>query len=67
MRQFQVALKRLRQFSTRIDAPKTELDLDKTIEETCNNAGYLKLFLRSQEKYSEAFIAYGFRWFNERV
>ncbi len=44
MRQFQVALKRLRQFSTRIDAPKTELDLDKTIEETCNNAGYLKLF-----------------------
>ncbi|HBE9759135.1 TPA: VWA domain-containing protein [Clostridioides difficile] len=50
MRQFQVALKRLRQFSTRIDAPKTELDLDKTIEETCNNAGYLKLFFEKPRK-----------------
>lgn len=42
-RQFQMAFRRLRQFSSRIDAPKTELDVDHTIEETGNNAGNLKL------------------------
>lgn len=43
MRQFQVAFRRLRQFSTKLDVPKTELDLDKTIDDTCNNGGYLQL------------------------
>ncbi len=43
MRQFQVAFRRLRQFSARIDIPKTELDIPKTIDSTCNNGGYLKL------------------------
>lgn len=43
VRQFEVALRRLRQFSTRIDAPKDELDLDATIDATCQNAGQLKL------------------------
>lgn len=42
-RQFQVAFRRLRQFSARIDVPKTELDIDKTIDSTCNNGGYLRL------------------------
>lgn len=43
MRQFQVAFRRLRQYSSKLDVPKTELDLDGTIDSTCNNGGYLKL------------------------
>ncbi len=43
VRQFEVALRRLRQFSTRLEGVKDQLDLDGTIEETCNNAGRLKL------------------------
>ena len=42
-RQFQAAFRQLRQFSSRIDEAKTELDLDGTIDSTCNNGGYLKL------------------------
>ncbi|NLG05688.1 MAG: VWA containing CoxE family protein [Clostridia bacterium] len=42
-RQFQTALRRLRQFSTRLDIPKTELDIDQTIDKTCNNGGYLQI------------------------
>jgi len=43
IRQFEMALRKLRQFSTRIDGPKDELDLESTIEETSRNAGTLKL------------------------
>ena len=43
MRQFQMAFRRLRQFSSRHDGPRTELDINETIDETCNNAGHLKL------------------------
>ena len=42
-RQFQMAFRRLRQFSSRVDAPKTELDIEGTIEETGNQGGNLKL------------------------
>lgn len=42
-RQFQMAFRKLRQYSTKSDAPKTELDLDATIEETGDNAGRLKI------------------------
>lgn len=42
-RQFQMAFRRLRAFSSRIDAPKTEFDVDGTIQETCENAGNLKV------------------------
>ena len=42
-RQFQTALRRLRQFSTRLDIPKTELDIDQTIDKTCNNGGCLQI------------------------
>ncbi len=42
-RQFQVALKKLRQFSSRLDIPKTELDIYGTIDQTCNNGGYLQI------------------------
>ena len=42
-RQFQVALRKLRQFSTRLDVPKTELDINGTIDKTCNNGGCLQI------------------------
>ncbi len=42
-RQFSMAFRTLRQYSTHIDAPKTELDIDSTIEETSDNAGFLSL------------------------
>ena len=50
MRQFQVAFRRLRQFSTKLDVPRTELDLDGTIDSTCNNGGYLKLEFEKPRK-----------------
>jgi uncharacterized protein with von Willebrand factor type A (vWA) domain len=43
VRQFEVALRRLRQFSTRVDGAKDQLDLDDTIDETSKNAGRLTL------------------------
>lgn len=43
VRNFEVALRKLRQFSSRTDGPKDELDLDGTIDATCKNAGKLKL------------------------
>ncbi len=42
-RQFQMALRRLRQFSTKLDIPKSELDIDETIDKTCNNGGDLQI------------------------
>ncbi len=43
IRNFQMAFRKLRQFSSKNDGPKTELDIDQTIQATCNNAGNLKL------------------------
>lgn len=43
VRQFQVALRKLRQFTTRMDGAKDELDLDATVDKTCQNAGRLEL------------------------
>ncbi|MHB8125825.1 MAG: vWA domain-containing protein [Desulfitobacteriaceae bacterium] len=43
VRQFEVALRRLRQFSSRLEGVKDQLDLPDTIDETCKNAGQLKL------------------------
>lgn len=42
-RQFQMALRKLRQFTTRLEGAKTELDIDATIEATGKNAGRLEL------------------------
>ena len=50
IRQFQVAFRKLRQYSSRLDVPETELDLDKTIDSTCNNGGYLKLEYQKPRK-----------------
>jgi uncharacterized protein with von Willebrand factor type A (vWA) domain len=43
IRQFQMAFRSLRQFSNRIATQKTELDIDKTIRKTCDNAGLLNV------------------------
>jgi len=43
IRQFQMAFRKLRQYSSRLDGAKTELDIEGTIDETCENAGHLKL------------------------
>ncbi len=42
-RQFQMAFRKLRQFSSRVDAERTELDVEATVQETCDNAGLLSL------------------------
>lgn len=52
MRQFQVAFKQLRQYSRKMDLPKTELDIDGTIDSTCNQGGYLKLEFEQPRKNS---------------
>lgn len=49
-RQFQQALRRLRQFSTKLDIPKTELDIDGTIDKTCNNGGCLQIVMEKPRK-----------------
>ena len=51
-RQFQLAFRRLRQFSTKLDVPKTELDIDGTINKTCNNGGYLQIVMDKPRKNS---------------
>lgn len=43
VRQFQVALRKLRQLTTRLDGQRTELDVEGTIAATCKNAGRLEL------------------------
>lgn len=52
IRQFQVAFRRLRQYSTKLDVAKTELDLDGTIASTCNNGGMLSLEFEKPRKNS---------------
>ena len=49
-RQFQVALRKLRQFSTRVDCERTELDVDGTIDATCGNGGLLQLVYEKPRK-----------------
>ena len=49
-RDFQLAFRSLRQFSSRIDAPRTELNVDGTIKETCDNSGHLKLVFDKPRK-----------------
>jgi len=43
VRQFQMAFRRLRQLTSRTEGPKDELQLDETIQATCENGGRLKL------------------------
>lgn len=50
IRSFQTAFRRLRQFSARVDAPRSELNIDSTIRATCDNAGGLKLVFDKPRK-----------------
>jgi uncharacterized protein len=52
VRQFEIALRGLRHFSTRLDGIKDQLDLEDTIDETCKNAGQLKLVWTRPRKNS---------------
>ncbi|MDR1397594.1 MAG: VWA domain-containing protein [Desulfarculales bacterium] len=49
-RSFQLAFRRLRQFSNRVDAPRTELDINQTVRATCDNFGFLKLVFAKPRK-----------------
>lgn len=51
-RQFMTALRRLRQFSTKLDIPKTELDIEQTVDKTCNNGGCLQIVMDKPRKNS---------------
>ena len=42
-RQFQMAFRRLRQFSSQMDGPKTEFNVEKSIAKTCDEGGLLNL------------------------
>lgn len=50
LRQFQVALKKLRLLSCREEGAKTELNVEKTIEATCKKGGYLDLVMERPRK-----------------
>jgi uncharacterized protein with von Willebrand factor type A (vWA) domain len=49
-RQFQLAFRKLRQFSSRLDVPETELDIDNTVNKTCNSGGYLRIVMQKPRK-----------------
>lgn len=49
-RQFMQALRKLRQFSSKLDIPKTELDINGTIDKTCNNGGVLQIVMDKPRK-----------------
>lgn len=51
-RQFSMALRKLRQFSTKLDIPETELDIQGTIDKTCNNGGCLQIVMQKPRKNS---------------
>lgn len=50
IRQFQIALRKLRLLSCREDGPKTELNVEKTIEKTCDQGGRLELVMERPRK-----------------
>ena len=49
-RQFQMAFRKLRQFSSRLDIPETELDINVTVDKTCNNGGCLQIVMQKPRK-----------------
>lgn len=49
-RQFQQALRKLRQFSSKLDIPKSELDINGTIDKTCNQGGMLHVVMDRPRK-----------------
>lgn len=57
IRQFQTALRRLRQFSARQGQQRDELDIDATVAKTCENAGMLRLVYDYPRKNTVKLIA----------
>ena len=49
-RQFQTAFRRLRQFSSRLDIPESELDIEGTVDKTCNHGGCLQIVMKKPRK-----------------
>ena len=49
-RQFTMALRKLRQFSARLDIPETELNIDGTVDKTCNNGACLQIVMQKPRK-----------------
>ncbi|MDE7352138.1 MAG: VWA containing CoxE family protein [Acetatifactor sp.] len=49
-RQFQMAFRKLRQFSSRLDIPETELDINGTVDKTCSNGGCLRIVMQKPRK-----------------
>ena len=59
-RQFQVALRHLRQFSGLVDLPPTEFDVDSTIRDTADNGGVLKVrYKRPRENTVKVLLLMG--------
>lgn len=50
IRQFQMAFRKLRQYSARVDEAKTELDIDETVQKTSDNAGLLEIVFNKPRK-----------------
>lgn len=49
-RQFMAAFRKLRQFSARLDVPRTELDIPGTVDRTCENGGFLQIVMEKPRK-----------------
>jgi len=64
--QFQMAFRRLRQLSSRTEGPRDELQLEESIQATCENAGHLKLVFgrarRNQVRLLLLFDSGGSMW-----
>ncbi len=50
IRTFQMAFRKLRQYSSRVEGEEKELDIDKTVDETCDNGGMLSLAYEKPRK-----------------
>ena len=50
IRSFQMAFRKLRQYSSRVDGQERVLDVDKTVDETCDNGGLLYLAYEKPRK-----------------
>ena len=50
IRSFQMAFRKLRQYSSRVDGQERVLDVDKTVDETCDNGGLLSLAYEKPRK-----------------
>lgn len=50
IRQFQMAFRKLRQYSSRVTGQPTELDVEETVDETCDHGGMLRIVYKKPRK-----------------